>query len=73
MPYSGSASDRLAFVRARMEECMYAQEYETRGQKRKRMASLDQFSKLEEKLIQAVEAESNSGRMSSLGIRVSPS
>ena len=56
-----------------MEECMYAQEYETRGQKRKRMASLDQFSKLEEKLIQAVEAESNSGRMSSLGIRVSPS
>ena len=52
---------------------MYAQEYETRGQKRKRMASLDQFSKLEEKLIQAVEAESNSGRMSSLGIRVSPS
>jgi ABC-type proline/glycine betaine transport system ATPase subunit len=68
---SGTAADRLAAVREAIDRCLTAEAYTVRGRE-KRSASLMALMKLEEKLIEQVNAESNGGQMGRVARFVSP-
>jgi len=71
MAYTGTTSDRLAAVRQAIDDCLNAHSYTVRG-RQKITARLDHLMKLEERLEQAAQAESDGGRMASGGRYVRP-
>jgi hypothetical protein len=56
----------LAAVRAAIDRCLAAEAYTVRGRS-KQSATLAALARLEERLIQEVQAESESGCMASVG------
>lgn len=63
MAYSGSASERLAFVRARMAETMTAIRIKTGRDKEVERESLRGYESLERRLMDEVAAEQSGGSM----------
>lgn len=69
MAYGSSAADRLVAVRAAIDKVLNAQSYGV-GPRNTRYAELEQLAKLEARLEQEAQMESDGGSMTKVGVRV---
>lgn len=72
MGYSGSASERLAFVRARMEESMIALRYKVGREREVERQNIKDYERLELRLMDEVNSESGGDSMTSIGVYGGP-